>query len=131
MPTAAGLNTKVGEWEEVRLQDSFFVKYGIDAEQDGSDQDDSADYVKSQEEKFDQIFESEATLEKAIETVVQGKDKSKHLLELAKRNIDLDFSKPEPLAPLKTLVAEQNTEFKKRAADKKVKRSIAMAIDED
>ena len=115
----------------MRLQDTFFVKYGADANQDESQEEESEDYVKSQEEKFDQIFENQANLEKAIETVVQGRDKSKNLLELAKRGIDLDFSRPEEPAPLKTLVTDQNAEFKRRAPDKKAKRTIAMSIEEE
>jgi len=113
------------------LQDTFFVKYAADVVAVDSEEEDSEDYVKSQEEKFDQIFDSQANLEKAIETIVQGRDKSKHLLELAKRNIDLDFTKTDDAPPLKTLVTEQNTEFRKRAADKKAKKSISMTVEEE
>ena len=81
-------------------------------------------------------------IEKALEQVAGGKDKSKNFIELAKRNIDLDFAAEnrkeggEEIGghlPIKILSTAGNgtSGFKKSGENKKKKRVFDMDLYED
>ena len=119
----------MGEWQEVLPEDSFFNKYAVPETDEKSSVDDE-DFIKPQEEKFDTILaKADGNLEKALESVMGGRQKSKNLIELAKRNIDLDFADETPMHQESTDIGPDSTVsgpvvFKKKLADGKKRKGV-------
>lgn len=127
MPDVHGLNTKIGEWEEVAPEETFLSKYAAKDEatpgtrdansQDLSEESDESDqgpesvlyeknpdeemhkkYVQDQNDKFDKVLEeSGGSISRAMDSLfTHAKDKSKLLVELAKRGIEVFDDEPDP-----------------------------------
>lgn len=95
------------------------------------------EFVKPQEERFDTILDkAEGNIEKALESMMSGRDKSKNFIELAKRNIDLDFADQEEEVKKPTIESSEQAAtgpviFKKKLSDgRKKKAGIAMDLED-
>ena len=87
------------------------------------------EFIKPQEERFDQELEkAEGNIELALENMIGGKDKSKNFIELAKRNIDLDFednnTELPSMADNTTGIPGKSVMFKRKGGENKKKREI-------
>lgn len=128
------MNTKVGEWQEVMPEEQFFNKYAVEEEEDEDEMDE--EFIRPQEDKFDRELEkAEGNIAIALESVIGGKDKSKNFIELAKKNIDLDFAEDEQDLQYppenESNLLDKPVMFKKKGGDNKKKRETIKVNLED